>query len=292
MKVGLVFAGGGSRGAYEIGVWKAIKELGIDKHVSCVSGTSIGALNAMLFLYNDYELAEEIWQSLTKEKILPVNEKELILKGILYFLGAKNINFVKRYLPNLVKGGSISRDGLNDILQKLDFNQIRNSSVHGYAACTMIPEMKPKYFNINKYSEENIKRILYATSAVPLIYDSQKVENIDYLDGAIVDNVPIQPIYGEGCNIIIVVELSKEEVIDKSLYPNANIIELVYNEANGGNLIGMLDFDVNTIRKRIAKGYMDGIYTFKPLMDLTRMIDKAKKKDNNIFKSLLKKEIK
>ena len=49
MKIGLVLAGGGARGAYQIGVWKALIELGIDKYIKVVSGTSIGAVNAMLF---------------------------------------------------------------------------------------------------------------------------------------------------------------------------------------------------------------------------------------------------
>jgi len=32
MRVGLVLSGGGGKGAYEIGVWKAIKELNIDNY--------------------------------------------------------------------------------------------------------------------------------------------------------------------------------------------------------------------------------------------------------------------
>lgn len=41
-KVGLVLAGGGSRGAYQIGFWKALKKTGLDRYVSAVSGTSVG----------------------------------------------------------------------------------------------------------------------------------------------------------------------------------------------------------------------------------------------------------
>ena len=41
-RLGLVLAGGGARGAYEIGVWKAICELGLDKRIVAISGTSVG----------------------------------------------------------------------------------------------------------------------------------------------------------------------------------------------------------------------------------------------------------
>lgn len=45
-KTGLVLGGGGSRGAYELGVWKALRELGIE--IQVVVGTSIGAINGAL----------------------------------------------------------------------------------------------------------------------------------------------------------------------------------------------------------------------------------------------------
>ena len=71
MKVGLVLSGGGGKGAYEIGVWKAIKELNIDKYIKVVSGTSIGAINAVLFAQDDFEEAKKMWKEVTIEKLLP-----------------------------------------------------------------------------------------------------------------------------------------------------------------------------------------------------------------------------
>lgn len=62
-KLGLVLAGGGGKGAYQIGVWKYLKEIGIDKHISVISGTSVGGLNAALLAMNDYDIAEDIWRN-------------------------------------------------------------------------------------------------------------------------------------------------------------------------------------------------------------------------------------
>ena len=72
MKIGLVLAGGGARGSYQIGVWKALIELGIDKYIEVISGTSIGAINAMLFQQNSYEMAEEFWLKVRSEQMLPI----------------------------------------------------------------------------------------------------------------------------------------------------------------------------------------------------------------------------
>ena len=65
-KIGLALAGGGARGAYQIGAWKALKELGIDKQISAYSGASVGSLNAVLFAMEDYNLARETWLKLEK----------------------------------------------------------------------------------------------------------------------------------------------------------------------------------------------------------------------------------
>ena len=55
MKIGLVLSGGGGKGAYELGVWRALKELGISKYISVFSGTSIGAFNSILFAMDDID---------------------------------------------------------------------------------------------------------------------------------------------------------------------------------------------------------------------------------------------
>ena len=47
--LGLVLAGGGGKGAYQVGVWKALSEYGLAQRVTVISGTSVGALNGALF---------------------------------------------------------------------------------------------------------------------------------------------------------------------------------------------------------------------------------------------------
>ena len=61
-KIGLVLAGGGGKGAYQLGVWKFFKEIGLDEHIEVISGTSVGALNAILFSLENYENCEKIWK--------------------------------------------------------------------------------------------------------------------------------------------------------------------------------------------------------------------------------------
>ena len=48
---GIVLDGGGARGAYQIGAWKALKEAGVK--INAVAGTSVGALNGALICMDD-----------------------------------------------------------------------------------------------------------------------------------------------------------------------------------------------------------------------------------------------
>ena len=67
-KTAIVLAGGGSRGAYQLGVWKALREMGVDYQL--VTGTSVGALNGTLMVQQDYEKACQVWENITSEDIV------------------------------------------------------------------------------------------------------------------------------------------------------------------------------------------------------------------------------
>ena len=78
IKFGIVFSGGGGKGAYEIGVWKALTETNLAEKVEAVAGTSVGALNAALFMAADVNVAEELWSNLDSSDVLQMKPLEWI----------------------------------------------------------------------------------------------------------------------------------------------------------------------------------------------------------------------
>ena len=58
----IALEGGGARGAYEIGAWKAWRRTGIK--YNAVSGTSVGALNGALMAMRDLPRAETAWNDM------------------------------------------------------------------------------------------------------------------------------------------------------------------------------------------------------------------------------------
>ena len=73
-KLALVLSGGGAKGAYEIGVYKALKRLG--KKPDIVTGTSVGALNGVLVVQDDYYKAVKLWKNISFSKVYDENSFE------------------------------------------------------------------------------------------------------------------------------------------------------------------------------------------------------------------------
>ena len=64
----VVLGGGGSKGAYQIGVWQALRELGLDYRV--VTGTSVGALNGALMAQGEFEAAYALWWEMDNARVM------------------------------------------------------------------------------------------------------------------------------------------------------------------------------------------------------------------------------
>ena len=60
-KRALVLAGGGAKGSYQIGVWRALQEL--DWTPDIITGASVGTLNGCLFTMGKIQEAEDLWRS-------------------------------------------------------------------------------------------------------------------------------------------------------------------------------------------------------------------------------------
>ena len=282
MKIGLVLAGGGGKGAYELGVWKALDELKLTKYITVFSGTSIGAFNSVLFAMNDMKKADELWEEVTMDKLVPISKSELIKRGIGLYIGGKNLQLAKKFLNYKLEHGAIANDGAIEVVEKyLDFNKIKENNKICYAACTKLSDFSAKYFKINEFDEETGKKIVLASASLPLIYDCTEVLGEKYIDGGIADNIPIQPVYGENCNIIIVVLLSKEVQVDRTLYPNSKLIVISPENLDENTITGTLNLNTDAKRIRIIEGYNDTINKLEPIKELFEYISKEEEERKN-----------
>ena len=98
---GLVLDGGGARGAYQIGAWKALREAGVK--IEAVAGTSVGALNGALICMGDLEKAEKIWREMTFSTVMDVDDEEM--EG--WFSGQTSVRDILKTLWEKVKDGGV-----------------------------------------------------------------------------------------------------------------------------------------------------------------------------------------
>lgn len=302
--IGLVLAGGGGKGAYQIGVWKYLHEQGLDRYVQGVSGTSVGALNAALFATKDYESAERLWLNIEPGQIL--SPKKFSIQEIMGWIERAGVGaafstivtgavssaatlFASSFSTMLGRTYAFSRDGLIELMQKnVDFWAIQQSELPCYATCLSVPWLETARFDLRDYSEHDTQTILLATSAIPLVFDLVEFQGTMYCDGGIPvvgDNVPITPIYELGVEYIVVVHLSQDTVIDRSLYPNSKIFEITPQTDLGGPVDGTLDFTSSGAKWRIEQGYRDVKRVFDPFVEQI-VLQKA---SEQIFQQAIKK---
>ena len=227
------------------------------------------------------------------DKLVPISKIELVKRGIGLYIGGKNLSLAKKFLSDKLEVGAISNEGAVEIVNKyLNISKIKESNKICYVSCTQIPDFNVKYFKVNDHEDSIVKDMILASASLPLIYDSTQVYNEKFIDGGISDNTPIQPVYGENCDIIIVVLLSKDAKVDRSLYPNTKLIIIKPEVLEENTLNGTLNLDEEAKRKRIKAGYDDTFNILSPIFELSSYINNNKKDSNNNYLTTFVKNIK
>ncbi|MBQ9492134.1 MAG: patatin-like phospholipase family protein [Oscillibacter sp.] len=242
----LAFCGGGGKGAYQIGVWKALDELGCLTSIRAVSGTSIGGLNAALFALGDFRKAKQIWYS--------VRERDVFQWG-----GAD-------------EDGLFSRDGLRRILRSLPLRRLSDSPLNVYVGVFNVDTLSLEWRALNRLPEPQQIECLLATSALPLVYGRQAIGASQYLDGGIAflsdGNVPIAPLYQNGYRNILLSSLDSDFSFGPrknplkgpnvpERYPDAQITPLQPLDHLGNLFSGTFNFTPSAIRNSMVSGYRD-----------------------------------
>ena len=110
MKRAIVLSGGGAKGAYEIGVWKALRRLSINYDIVC--GISVGALNGVLMVQKDYFKALKLWYYMDYSKVIDIEIKNK------YTSKKGKEEILRKYAKGALKGG-LELSGLSQVIDKV-----------------------------------------------------------------------------------------------------------------------------------------------------------------------------
>lgn len=170
MKTGLALSGGGARGIAHIGVLQALEEMKIP--LCALSGTSSGSIVAAFYCYG-YK-PKEILSVFKTTRFYKLIWPALKTSGLL------NMQKAERVFHNYFPENSF--DALNVLL---------------YVTATSLKTGKATVFHKGALTEA-----LMASSAIPVLFHPVRINGEDYVDGGIVDNLPVSPLR-DPCKFII-----------------------------------------------------------------------------------------
>lgn len=256
-KIALVLGGGGSRGAYEIGVWQALKELGVK--IDMVMGTSVGAINGLMIVQDDLENSIKLWKELETNMIFDINPSSMKKdkKIIDINLGNRNLEELLAYAKEMITDGGAGNSGLREILTKfLDEEKFMESTMDYGLVTASFPSLEMHcHYKDNLSKDQIIDYVLASASCFP----AAKIHEIDkqqYIDGGYCDNLPVEMAINRGATHIIAVDLQAVGVIRKEILAAAPNLTLIKSHWDLGNF---LIFDKNNSRRIIRLGYLDAM---------------------------------
>lgn len=251
---GLVLSGGGTKGAFEIGVWKALIEQKIP--ISCVIGTSIGAVNAALIAQNDFDMAYQSWNNLEINQVLNLNTS-MAQKYVQQWSGISFDSFRLSFLNDLFRGDLDITPLRHFLARAIDEDKIRRSPIKLGLVTVELDTLKPVQLMIDDIPKGKLLDYLLASSALP-VFQKQEIDGKTYLDGGFYDNLPINFMVESGYTDIIAVEFPAMGFKQKVKGKNLDITVVTNSE-----YLGMtLQFDQETIQNNITMGYLDCLRTF------------------------------
>lgn len=218
-KTALVLGGGGSRGAYEIGVWQALKELGIK--IDIVTGTSIGAVNGALVAQDCFETALEIWQKLKAGTVSELTEKE-VLRTLLE--------------------------------ENIDEKKIRESNIDFGIVTVELPGLKEHCVFKEDIEEGEMADYIMASAACFPFVEPHEIGEKKFIDGAYFDNVPVEMAVKRGAECVIAVDLESVGITRKAAFEEAADLKLISCKWELGSFF---KFEPENIKRVIRLGYLD-----------------------------------
>lgn len=274
---GLVLEGGGTKGAYQLGAYKALRELGIE--FKGVAGTSIGALNGAYIVQNNLEVLEEIWTKYDYTHFMDVDEETYHnIKNVDFT--PKNINRVISLINKARKNKGIDISPFRSLLEKtIDEDIIRNSN-KDFGLVTVVWDGKiiPSPMFLENIEKGKLLDYLIASASLP-IFKLDKLDDKLFLDGLFHNNIPVSLLREKGYEDIVVIRLVDDLFgkINLNHHQDVNMKIIVPSESLGG----CLNLDPDNVSKNIKLGYFDAMKTFDRYDGLRYYFNKEYKYDDD-----------
>ena len=255
----IALEGGGARGGYEVGAWKALEEAGV--RYDAVSGSSVGALNGALMAMHDLENAERLWKNIRFSQVMNVDDErmERVMKGEVR--GLSELKTVLKRAGEIIRDGGFDVEPLRKLLEEvIDEKKVRTSDVNFY---------------IVTYSITDHKELDLASAYFPA-FKHEKLGGKRYTDGGVQDVVPIDSLVSRGYKDLIVIRIYGVGVEKRVKIPKDVSVTTIAPYAELGPV---LNFSGEQSAENLKLGYFDAKRVLYGLYGKTYYIDRTLTED-------------
>lgn len=252
----IALEGGGAKGAYQIGVWQALREAGIK--ICAVAGTSVGALNGTMMCMDEFDMAREIWSNMRLSDVVavePENEAELrkLISGQAAF---SDIHEIASQARDIIKNRGLDISPLRAMVDRIvDAEKMKNSTVEFFITTVSLSDRKAMDVKLNGLSHDEICHMLIASAYHPS-FRQEPLGGKHYADGGLVDNLPILPLVQNGYKDIIAVRIPGMGIERRFKLPNDVNITFIDTDSDLG---GVLNFEAEQSKRNLKIGYYDAM---------------------------------
>lgn len=245
--------GGGAKGAYEAGVWKALEEAGVK--YNAVAGTSVGALNGAMMASRDLETALHLWETVRFSQVFDADDvqmKKIYDKD----LEGLDLKALLKDFVGIVKDGGLDIEPLRLMMMEyIDEERVRQSDVEFFFVTYSLTDKQEVELDAHALEEGKLIDMLLASAYVP-VFQRKKLDGKDYVDGSVQNIVPIDSLLKRGYKDIIMIRIYGMGFEKKIEIPeDINLITIAPKEKLGG----ILQFDAESTKRDLTLGYFDGM---------------------------------
>ena len=239
----LVLAGGGAKGSYQVGVWRALQEL--EWTPAIITGASVGTLNGCMFASGKADEVEQLWRTMENHDVLDVPT-------------TRDADELREFFLDVIRSGGLDVQPLAEQIDALiDEEAVRRSPIRFGLVMTEMATMRSVQCQIEDIPSGQLKEYLLASSACFPALRPREIDGVKYIDGGWRDNMPLRLAAAMGATELLGVDIDGIGIIPPN---NTGLPTRIVR--SHWNLGPTLDFDPARAARNIALGYLDTMRLF------------------------------
>ena len=266
----IALEGGGAKGAYQVGAWRALEEAGI--RCNAVAVTSVGALNGAMMAMRDLPNAEKLWKDIRFSQVMNVDDETMHRIMTRSFENFSQVKTALRTLVDIVRSGGVDVEPLRNLLAEwVDEEKLRATGVEFFLPTYSLTDREALEVVASELPEGELAGMLLASAYFPA-FKQEQIGGKNYTDGGVVDSIPISPLVKRGYKDIIVIRLNSLGIQKWVKIPEDTTLTTISPIQDLGNV---MNFSGEQSAANMVLGYYDAQKVLYGLSGSTYYIDRT-----------------